>query len=212
MAQAKQNKGRTTSKASKNVVQEEVMNEVIEEIVEETVIEDVKDKTPVTKASPSKEKRKFEPSDLIPCTNIFSGTTVMVGQKSGIIYTWRELGQTEDVEYQDVMAEILKKTSSYIYEPLLIIEDKELLDQRRDLKVFYDRMYSPAELSNILNISSPEKMRSVIMNLPKGVQETIKNLAATMIQNGTLDSVRKIKIIDEIFETKLMMQTELFIK
>lgn len=187
-----------------------------EEITQEkAIIKEESIKTPVAevKIQPEvKKPKKFEPTALIPCTNIFAGTTVMIGQKSGIMYTWAELGQTEDVEYQDIIAEILKKSSSYIYEPLIVIEDKELLEQRPDLKRFYEKMYSPTELKQILNMSSAESMRNVIMNLPKGVKESVKNLAATMIQEGTLDSVKKIKIIDELFDTKLMMQTELYLK
>lgn len=201
MAQAKVRKATTT-----------VNTKPVEEVVEVKEIEVVEEVASAPVKEVVKERRKFAPTDLIQCTNIFSGSVMMIGKKSGIVYSWEELGQTEDVEYQDVMAEILKKSSSYIYEPILIIEDKELLEQRSDLKAFYNKMYSPSELKNVLKMSSAEVMRSTIMNLPKGVKESIKNLAATMIQEGSLDSVKKIKIIDEIFGTKLMLQTELFLK
>ncbi|WP_346961256.1 hypothetical protein [Clostridium sp.] len=206
---------KTELKSTKKIVADKPENNNEEIIQEKTIAKEEAVKTPVAEVEIQpevKKPKKFEPTALIPCTNIFAGTTVMIGQKSGIMYTWLELGQTEDVEYQDVIAEILKKSSSYIYEPLIVIEDKELLEQRPDLKKFYDKMYSPVELKHILNMSSPESMRNVIINLPKGVKETVKNLAATMIQEGTLDSVKKIKIIDELFDTKLMMQTELYLK
>lgn len=200
------------SKKSTTKVSDKTIEDVLEANKISTNVCDVKTSSDSSKSENIKKPRKFQQTDLIPCTNIFAGTTIMIGQKSGIMYTWGEMGQTEDVEYQDVIAEVLKKSSCYIYEPLIIIEDPEFLEQRPDLKRLYDKMYSPSELEHILNMSSPENMRNVIINLPKGVKESVKNLAATMIQKGTLDSVKKIKIIDEIFGTKLMMQTELFLK
>ena len=46
--------------------------------------------------------------------------------------------------------------------------------------------------------------------LPEGAKESIKHMASAMISNGSLDSVKKIKILDEIFDTKFMLMTEMF--
>ena len=70
-------------------------------------------------------------------------------------------------------------------------------------------MYSTKDLRDILTLN-PFEMRKVIETLPDGAKESIKNIAVTQISNGQLDSVKKIKLIDEIFGTEMIMLTNLF--
>ena len=70
-------------------------------------------------------------------------------------------------------------------------------------------MYTTQDLREIFNLT-PSQMKNVILTLPEGAKQSIRNMAASMIEKGTLDSVQKIKILDEIFDTKLMLMTELF--
>ena len=54
-------------------------------------------------------------------------------------------------------------------------------------------------------------MRLTIQSLPEGAKESVKNIAANMVQNGQFDnlSIAKIKILDEIFETQLILLSDL---
>ena len=51
-----------------------------------------------------------------------------------------------------------------------------------------------------LDLSS---FKRTIENLPIGLKNTIKSLAVTKIQDGSLDSVKKIQCIDELLGTDL---------
>lgn len=53
-------------------------------------------------------------------------------------------------------------------------------------------------------------MKATILSLPQGAQDSIKHIASKMVSDGTLDSVRKIKILDEIFDTEMSVMTGLF--
>ena len=44
-----------------------------------------------------------------------------------------------------------------------------------------------------------------IKKLPKGAKEALKGIASTMIESHTLDSVHRIKALDEIFDTKMLL-------
>ena len=170
--------------------------EVVEE-VEETVVE--------TK----KEPRKFEATDGIPCKSITSGGLYMEGIKSHITYEWADNGDVTEVEYQDIVAAI-RSNVSYINKPYFIIEDKDIISQFPQLNKIYASMYSFKDLRDVLVDLSPNNMKATILTLPEGAKESIKSLASKMISNGTLDSVQKIKILDEIFDTELMLMTGLF--
>lgn len=53
-------------------------------------------------------------------------------------------------------------------------------------------------------------MKLTINSLPSGAKESIKNIVSSMIMNGQIDSVSKIKTLDEIYDTKFMTMTELY--
>jgi len=175
-------------------VVETVENE-IEEVVE-TVVE-------------KREAKKFEATDGIPCRSITSGGLYMSGIKSHIMYEWSDNGDVTEVEYQDIVAAI-RSNVSYISKPYFIIEDEDIIAQFPQLNKIYASMYSFKDLRDVLTELSPKSMKTTILSLPDGAKESIKNIASQMISNGTLDSVQKIKILDEIFDTELMLMTGLF--
>lgn len=170
-------------------------------IVEETVAEE-EVKTTV------KQKKKFKDTDLIPCLCVFPGSVGMTGRRSGNTYLWEDMNVIEYVEYQDLKSEVLNKKSTYIYEPLIIVNDEEFLDQYPNLAKMYEEFYTPDEIMDKIESYNPEEMRDFINSLPAGIKSNIKNIAATMIQDGTLDSIKKIKVIDEIFETELSSNSQ----
>ena len=49
------------------------------------------------------------------------------------------------------------------------------------------------------------QMKEAIEKLPKGCKECVKGIVATKVDEGSLDSVKKIKALDEIFGTNLLL-------
>lgn len=160
--------------------------------------------TPVVEKAP----KTYGQTDPIPCKSIVAGELGMIGIKSKINYNWAERNDITEVEYQDVVAAI-RQNSSYIMKPHFIIMDEELVDQFPQVRKLYDTMYTGADLKDILKLP-PSEMKTVIMGLPEGAQEALKHIASTQISKGHLDSVKKIKILDELFDTELMLMTGLF--
>lgn len=191
---------KTTKKET--VVAEETLDDILEtESVEEPVVE---------KVTPKKaEKKKYALTDGIPCRSITQGGLYMHGIKSDIAYKWSNDGDVTEVEYQDLVAAV-RSSVSYVMKPYFIIEDKEFVSQFPQLNQVYDSMYSIRDLRSVILDLSPNMMKSTILSLPDGAKESIKHMASEMISNGSLDSVKKIKILDEIFDTKFMLMTEMF--
>jgi len=158
-----------------------------------------------TKPAP---KKKFKQTDAVNCMSIASGELGMIGLKTGINYTWFGRGQVVEVEYQDLVAAV-RSGKKHITEPLFIIQDKDFLTEFPQVEKKYESMYSVRDLEQVLDMS-PSDIRRVIESLPDGAKDSIKHIASTKIANGTLDSVQRIKVLDEIFDTKFMLMTELF--
>lgn len=156
-----------------------------------------------SKKAPAKVARKYEPDEMITCRSLTYGELLLTGKKSKLLYSWANYGDTTEVEYQDLQA--LKSTkSSYLYKPRFVIEDEELVEQWG--KDFVD-MYN-----NIIDIDVEDmfklplnQFKSKLKKAPKGVQQAVKNIAGEKILNGSLDSLAKIRAIDEILGTDLRL-------
>ena len=193
----------TKSKVENTQIEETIVTDDVEETVE------VEQKATSKVETVVKEKRKYEATDGIPCRSITPGGLYMEGIKSHILYEWSDNGDVTEVEYQDIVAAI-RSNVSFISKPYLIIEDEDIVAQFPQINKIYESMYSIKDLKEVLTDLSPRDMRATILTLPDGAKESIKHIASQMISNGSLDSVQKIKFLDEIFGTRLMLMTELF--
>lgn len=155
---------------------------------------------------PKKQKKSFSDSDGITCRSITQGGLYMEGAKTHMLYEWVEYGDKTQVEYADLAAAVRTK-SSYLFGPMFIVEDEDFIDEFSQLKKFYTENYTVSDLESILMLPI-DKMLEEISALPKSAIESLKVLAASSINEGSLDSVRKIKALDEVFGTNLSLLAE----
>lgn len=163
-----------------------------------------KDKVSEVKVETKTNTKTFSPEDAIPCRSIVSGGLYIEGNRSHILYSWADCGDVVDVEYRDLIYLVRTRENSNIYSPRIIIEDEDFVEQNKYVKDLYDSMYKVSDLNEILNLPIPQ-MVDTIKKLPKGAKESIKGIASTMIESHSLDSVHKIKAIDELFGTKMLL-------
>ena len=180
-------KRRVVKAAPKETVDEKVT--VSEEPVAEKVVKEVK-----------KEPRQFNQNDLILCRSVTTGWLGCSG-KSGQYYVFENFGDECEIEYQDLFA-LKSRHSNYIYAPHFVIEDEELLENPRwaDVAKFYeDEVYS-TDIEEVLNLP-PSNFKSALEKLPKGIAKSLQVRVAETIEDGTFDSLKKIKIIDDVYGT-----------
>lgn len=147
--------------------------------------------------------KKFAKTTLIPCRSICTGVLYVEGPNSKNDYMWWDFGDIQDVQYQDLDAYV-KRHATCVFKPQFIIEDDDYIAQNPDVKAVYDSMYTTSDLRDILNLPV-NQMKKAIMELPLGAKEAIRGLAPTMIENKKLDSIEKIRVLDEIFGTQLIL-------
>lgn len=148
-----------------------------------------------------KVERTFKQSDPILCRSVTPGWLGVPG-KSGMYYVFSNYGDEAEIEYGDLFA--LKNThSGYLYDPLFVIEDDELLENARwkDIAEFYtDKVYGMDDIDAVLN-KPITSFKSALSSLSKGLLRATTVEVAKRIENGTFDSLQKIKIIDEVCGT-----------
>jgi len=180
-----------------------------------TVKKEILEQESEQKVQESKEEVKVEPKifgehDLIPCYSMFPGTVVMVGRRTGNVYMWEEMGVEEYVEYVDLISEVRNRRSSYIYDPLIVVDDEDFLNQNERVKSLYEDVYTPDEIQKAIKEKDIDLMVNFIKSLPKGIASGIPNVVVTMMDDGSLDSMRKIKAIDKLFGTELSTQADFY--
>ena len=153
-----------------------------------------------------KPTKSFKDSDGILCRSVTQGGLYMEGQKTHILYTWVDYGDTTYVEYADLAAAV-RVRSWFVFHPTFIIEDDDFINEFPQLGKFYDENYTDADLEEIIALPV-EEMAMEVKVLPKSALDELKVVAASGITNGSFDSVKKIKVLDEILGTSLSILAE----
>lgn len=166
------------------------------EIVEEEVLNKTIKKQNV--------KKSFKDTDLIKCVSVTVGKLIMIGQKSEDKYTWDGMNDVTEVEYRDLMAAI-RKHSALVFKPRFVIEDKDFLAQNPEIEELYGSLYTPEDINKILDLSA-DKMKDYIEQMPQGAKDALLGIAIQKIDRGQLDSIQRIKVIDEIFGTQMLLK------
>ena len=158
----------------------------------------------VLKTNDSSKKKEFGQEDLILCRSMVSGQLFVDGVRSGLLYTFADYNDTCEIEYRDLIYLVRSYKDKTIYEPRIIIEDEDFIAENPKLAELYESLYTKGDLMEIINLPLSQ-MVDTINALPMGCRNALKGIAATMIDNGQLDSIQKIKALDEIFETNMLL-------
>ena len=166
-------------------------------------VEFVQETNQESKKPATKTPRKYAPDELIPCRSVTYGELLLSGTKSKLLYSWANYNDITEVEFQDLQA--LKSTrSTYLFRPRIVIEDDELVEQwGKDFRDMYDNIVD-VDVEDMFKLPLAQ-FKSKLKKAPRGVQQAVKNIAGEKILNGSLDSLAKIKAIDEILGTDLKL-------
>ncbi len=206
MAQTKRSKSMSTGVKVQTVKAEDVLeakNPMVEDkpaVLFYTVEEEKEGKASV----PVKPKKVFGDRDLIPCVSITAGELFFVGAKSKDLYTFANADYVCEIEYRDLKYAAMTRDKS-MYKPRFIVQDKDFLAEFPDLAEVYGPLYSTKDLLEMLKLS-PAQMKKAVEALPDGAKESLKVLVSGRIDSGQFDSIQRIKILDEIFGTEMLLK------
>ena len=190
---------KTTAKPKVTTVETEVIDNIVEEtIVEEKVI-------PVI----VKEKKVFTDSDYILCRSVCSGGLNVVSQ-SGNLYEFKDYGAECEINYRDLVT-MIRRGSDHVFLPRFVILDDDFLKDFPTVQKVYGTMYTMNDLVEILELPIAH-MKTEIAKLPKATKDSMRNLIATQIANGKLDSISKVRVLTELFNSDFNLLSDLFVK
>ncbi len=180
----------TPAKAS---VETETVTELKESVVEE----------------PVKVKKTFTDSDYILCRSVIIGGLNIVAQ-SGNLYEFKDYGSECEINYRDLVT-LIRRGSENVFLPRFIILDDDFLEDFPTVKKIYGKMYTRDDLEEILKLPNSQMVRE-IEKLPNETREVMRNLIATNISNGKLDSISKVNDLSKAFDSDFNLLSKLFLK
>lgn len=180
---------KTTTTATKAVAAE--TTPVVEEVT--------KVAEPTVTALP--KKVEFKKDEGILCRSVTDGWLGMEGKKSQILYQWLNYGDLVEVEYDDLVAAV-RSSSSMVFAPYFVIENEDFLAMYPQVQKAYESKYTQSDLNDIFTLR-PSEIKRAISDLPESIATTVKSMAVNKIRTGELDSIARIKSLDEVFNIDL---------
>ena len=194
---------KTTAKTKATVEKEQTTGIVEDVIVEEVTVKEV------VKPVIVEEKKVFTDSDYILCRSVCSGGLNIVSQ-SGNLYEFKDYGTECEINYRDLVT-LIRRGSDHVFLPRFVILDEDFLKDFPTVQRVYGTMYTRDDLVEILDLPVT-RMKAEIAKLPKATKDSMRNLVATQIANGKLDSIAKVRALTEIFESDFNLLSDLFVK
>lgn len=149
---------------------------------------------------------------LLVNSNVF-GELIYRNLKTGDEYRWKNMGDVQSLYVSDIRAMKFSQ-KRFLEENWLLISGFENPDEEQEtLKIqdIYEALqisqyYKPAltkeDLDRIFTWSK-EEVRQKLSNLSPTMKETIIIRANELIQEGTLDSISKVHVLEEVLNTEL---------
>lgn len=198
-------KGSTTISNTKNETK-------IEDLANEKKVSDVAIKETKTK-NITKKRLKLDDEVLISVkSNVFGGLTY-INHKSGDETKWENFGETQPLSVGDLRAMKAKQLSFFKENWITIdgieeaddefddIEDSEIYEALQ-VSQYYSEYLCPKNINHIFNWTT-EDMRNKIPRMTKSVKESVLIRANELIKEGILDSISKVKALEEVLGCEL---------
>ncbi|MGD7047080.1 hypothetical protein FZC83_02355 [Rossellomorea marisflavi] len=165
----------------------------------ENEVEEKEEVQPELKPKP--QKKKVELDDVVACRNLTSGRLVYISKKTGFESVWSEYG---DVEYLPVSELLTMKSSQpkFLKDPWMFIDDEEVADYL-GLTKLYETIIPVDDVEDFFEMSANEA-RQILPKLPKGTKTLLSERARQGIQNGSLNNLQLIKLLEQELQIDLI--------
>jgi len=187
----------------------DTVKETVAEAVKEAMKAVVNGAIEETNSIVTEEKKAFTDSDYILCRSVCSGG-LNVLSPSGILYEFKDYGSECDINYRDLV-DLIRRGSDHIFLPRFVILDEDFLENFPTVQKVYGEMYTMDDLVQILELPI-QAMKREIEKLPASTKNSMRNLIATQIANGKLDSIAKVRELTTIFNSDFNLLSDLFVK
>lgn len=140
---------------------------------------------------------RFEQIPVMNCTN---GKLIYISKKTGAEFVWTDYGDVEYLEMQELIS-MRSGSKDFLSFPYIIVLDDNAVNYL-GLTKMYENLTNLENIEDIFELRIND-FKEIVDNAPKGLIHTIVTKARQMHDNGELDSISKIKYLNEKFGTDI---------
>lgn len=154
------------------------------------------------KLKSSRLKRELPLNTLVEVRNGFNGKLVYVSKKNaGYTVVFDSFGDSEYFELQELVS-ARNSYKKFFEHNWFLIDDPEILEFL-NVEKFYENAISNEDFDKIFD--KPEKeIIKVVDSMSKGQKSTLMYRAKQLIDEGVIDSLKLIDILERVLETELV--------
>lgn len=146
------------------------------------------------------KKLNIKDDDLIPVMNGLTGGLTHKSVNTGRIWKFESFGQIEKMPFSEIVS-LMNRNPKVFHECWLIILNREI-QEYYGLTEKYRYILTPKNVEKIFK-KDISQLRHFIENAPIAMKVTFFHKARELYQQGRLDSVKKIKFIQDTFGISL---------
>jgi hypothetical protein len=182
---------------------------------------EIKSEDSVVKVNNStKDKKKLKLDDsvsILVSSNVF-GLLTYVNHKTGDKYQWSRMGEIQSLYVSDIRA-MKSNQQRFLEENWILIEgiadideaydDVELDDIYDALQIshYYNNRLCPKDIGEIFNWSASD-IRAKVPKMNSSIKESLVVRGNELIKSGVLDSISKLKALEEVLGCELAAPEE----
>lgn len=200
MATAKTKKTQTTAKTK--TAEKEAPAVVAEEqpaVIEETVAAKEEAPTPAEKKAKIKA-RTFQPTDYVTVRNGTQGVLVYKNTHTGETFIWNNFGDEQEIELRE-LKNAKSASKSFFINNWFLFDDPTVVDYL-GVSQYYKYALNTDDFNDLFN-KTPEEVAEILPNLSDGQKKSVAYRAYQLIKDGTIDSVKMIKVLQEGLNVRL---------
>lgn len=193
----------TKSAKRKPVMQESSVETVMEESVAVSTVN-----TPAQAVAPVVfEHKELSPDLYVPCVSLVRVGKLVYSSRRQVGYevVWRGFMDVQYIELKELMS-MRSSDVTFFSENWIAIEDsfeyKDEVMKKLRITDMYKNISDTGEFSRLL-VLPIEQMVSRIAGMSKTIKESVASYAKECIANGDLDSLKRIKALEDALGTKL---------
>lgn len=146
------------------------------------------------------KKTEIDRHRLVPVMNMTNGKLIYVSKKTGAKWVWASYGDVDEIEFYELQS---MKTGykGFINDPLLLILDDEVV-KYMGLESTYENVLKYEDLEALFRMNNND-FKELVDSAPKAIIVAIVSRAREKIADETLESMWKVKYLNEKFNLQL---------
>lgn len=148
-----------------------------------------------------KVRKQLDPHTIVTVKNGFPGMLIYESSKTGEMFRWESLGDEQDMELQE-LKNARNASKAFYVNNWFCIDDPEILAYL-GVAEYYKNALNLID-DDVLRSMQPDDIRGVVAQMSDGQKLALKYRVKQMIENGDIDSIKRITAFEEALGVELI--------